>query len=110
MYTRQVAHVSLYRKALQYIVAQILGGFVAVLCVYGQYKQDLDLLTLGITAAVTAAAPAGAPAAALAPTIDSLIFSPFGPAGPLALFVTEGTILRYVFLVSVTFCLMAHPC
>ena len=84
--------IEIYRKALQYIVAQILGGFVAVLCVYGQYKQDIDLYTAGIMELA-----AGSVAAA-----DAEIFSPFGPAGILAIYPTSGSLLRYVFLVRVS--------
>ena len=81
--------IEIYRKALQYIVAQILGGFVAVLCVY---KQDIDLYTAGIMELA-----AGSVAAA-----DAEIFSPFGPAGILAIYPTSGSLLRYVFLVRVS--------
>ena len=77
------------RKAAQYIFAQIFGGYIAVLCVYGQYKQEIDAVYEGIMAA--------SPSAAVA---DATIFSPFGPAGILAIYPTPGQLLRYVFLVS----------
>ncbi|KAK4687557.1 hypothetical protein P7C73_g2567, partial [Tremellales sp. Uapishka_1] len=76
------------RKALQYIVAQLLGGFVAVLCVYGQYKQEIDEITDAILAATMGNTAIS----------DPLIFSPFGPAGILAIYPAPGQLLRYVFL------------
>lgn len=87
------------RKAAQYILAQILGGYIAVLCVYGQYKQNIDLVTEQIMALAKGDAAAANPA----------IFSPFGPAGILALYPAPGQLLRYVFLVSDE-CSLAERC
>ncbi|GAA6018240.1 hypothetical protein JCM10207_002879 [Rhodosporidiobolus poonsookiae] len=69
------------RKVPFYILAQLIGGFVACLCVYGMWKQQLDevydgFLTLGA---------------------ESLVFSPSGPAGAIALFPQTGQLLKYAF-------------
>lgn len=70
-------------KALRYIVAQILGAYVAALIVYAQYHDQ-------IVAAEAALAGAGA--------LDAIQFTPQGPAGILALYVMPGSNLGRVFL------------
>lgn len=69
------------RKAPFYILSQLLGGFVAVLCAYGIFNQQFK----EIYAALEVAAPAQ-------------IYSPSGPAGVLALFPAPGQELRWAFL------------
>ncbi|BGP17094.1 hypothetical protein JCM10213v2_005103 [Rhodosporidiobolus nylandii] len=69
------------RKVPFYIIAQLLGGFVACLCIYGQYKQQLDEVFLGMTVLGESAE----------------IFSPSGPAGLFALFPAAGQKLKYAF-------------
>ncbi|GAA5824448.1 hypothetical protein JCM11251_000426 [Rhodosporidiobolus azoricus] len=70
------------RKAPFYILAQLLGAFIACLCVYAQYKQQLDLIYDALSAAKE----------------TSVIFSSHGPAGVLALFPGAGQPLRWAFL------------
>ncbi|KAL8283364.1 hypothetical protein RQP46_005774 [Phenoliferia psychrophenolica] len=72
------------RKAWRYIIAQILGGFAAVLLVYAQYKPAFDAIE-----AEPISVGKGAP-----------VFSTHGPAGILARFpgTTQAADLRYVFL------------
>ncbi|KAG8885040.1 hypothetical protein FRB98_002040 [Tulasnella sp. 332] len=62
----------------------IFGAFIAAMCVYGVYRQDL--------VAITAELKAGGPATAAA------IFTPQGPAGVFALFSQVGQGLGYAFL------------
>ncbi|TFK88730.1 aquaporin-like protein [Polyporus arcularius HHB13444] len=71
------------RKALRYIVAQVLGAYVACLLIYAQYRDI-------IKATEQALAAAG--------TLDSVLFTPNGPAGVFAIYVTPGTNLGQVFL------------
>ncbi|KAL8278097.1 hypothetical protein RQP46_009557 [Phenoliferia psychrophenolica] len=72
------------RKAWRYIIAQILGGFVAVLLVYAQYKPAFDAIEAELISVGKGAA----------------VFTTSGPAGILALFPgpTQAADLRYVFL------------
>lgn len=72
------------KKVPFYIVAQVFGGFVGIIAVYGVYKQQLDEITLEFTAGGLA----------------STIYTPQGPAGVLALFTNAGQELKYVFLVE----------
>ncbi|GAA6056076.1 hypothetical protein JCM3770_001954 [Rhodotorula araucariae] len=69
------------RKVPYYIFSQLLGGFLAALCVYGIYCQQLK----EIYSVLEVAAPAQ-------------IYSPSGPAGVLALFPGIGQELRWAFL------------
>ncbi|GAA6034515.1 hypothetical protein JCM8097_005369 [Rhodosporidiobolus ruineniae] len=70
------------RKVPFYIIAQLFGGFVACVCIYGQYKQQLDEIYVGMMAL-------GA---------EAEVFSPSGPAGMFALFPQAGQASRYLFL------------
>ncbi len=79
----------LLRKVPQYILAQILGGYVAILCVYAQYKSSIDAVTAGITALAPSPAVASAE-----------IFSPFGSAGILAIYPAPGQPLAQAFMVG----------
>jgi glycerol uptake facilitator-like aquaporin len=70
-------------KAGRYILAQIFGSFVAVLFVYAQYHDIIQLVEAELQAK-------GA--------YDLVQFTPSGPAGILALYVAPGTNLSRVFL------------
>ncbi|KAI0344556.1 aquaporin-like protein [Trametopsis cervina] len=70
------------RKAARYIVAQLLGGYIACLLIYLQYHHMIKL-------AEAALVDAG--------TTDTL-FSPTGPAGIFALYLTPGASLGQVFV------------
>ena len=69
-------------KALRYIVAQILGGFVACLVVYVQYHDQIKALTTALEAEGV---------------LDEINFTPAGIAGCFALYAPAGSSLRYVF-------------
>jgi len=69
-------------KAVRYIVAQILGGYLACLFIYLQYRTFL----LGIEAEI--------PAAMLA----AIQFTPNGPAGIFGLYLQPGSNLGHVFV------------
>ncbi|GAA5852223.1 hypothetical protein JCM9279_006938 [Rhodotorula babjevae] len=69
------------RKVPFYIFSQLLGGFLATLCVYGIYNQQFK----EVVTVLEAVKPAQ-------------IFSPAGPAGILALFPGVGQELRWAFL------------
>ncbi|KAJ4481054.1 putative aquaporin 2 [Lentinula aciculospora] len=70
-------------KAVRYIIAQILGGYVACLLIYVQWH---DLIKEGEL--VLAAAG----------TLESTLFTPQGPAGAFGLYVIPGLNLGGVFL------------
>ncbi|KAI8975902.1 aquaporin-like protein [Trametes punicea] len=70
-------------KAFRYIIAQILGAYVACLLIYVQYKQLIH-------AAVDALKAKG--------TYDSIMFTPNGPGGIFGLYVNPGSNLGYVLL------------
>ena len=69
-------------KAVRYIIAQILGAFIACLIVYVQYHDQIKSLTLVLEAE-------GA--------LDKINFTPQGIAGTFALYAPVGASLRYVF-------------
>ena len=69
-------------KAARYIVAQILGGFVACLIVYVQYHEQIKSLTEALEAEGV---------------LDQINFTPQGIAGCFALYAPAGASLRYVF-------------
>ncbi|EMD37593.1 hypothetical protein CERSUDRAFT_83345 [Gelatoporia subvermispora B] len=69
-------------KAARYIVAQIFGAYLAGLILYLQYKQ-----LIGEAEAALAAKG----------TLDSVLFTPSGPAGAIALYATPGSNLGFVF-------------
>lgn len=71
-----------WRKVPQYIISQILGGFIAGLVVYWQYKPALDEITAALTAA----------------GLEQQIFTPTGPAFSIALFRPPGTGIGTVFV------------
>jgi len=73
-----------WKKVPLYIIAQIFGGFIAVLLVYAQYRQAF----VQVDTALAAAGPAG----------NLIKFSPTGNAGILAIFPQTGQKLGYVFL------------
>ena len=89
------------------MLAQILGGFVATLCVYAQYKPAFDaieaeLITAGKGAAVfSTSGVSGSARCRLDPEV-SLTLCLSQPAGILALFPgpSQAADLRWVFLVS----------
>ncbi|KAF9255009.1 aquaporin-like protein [Marasmius fiardii PR-910] len=70
-------------KGLRYIIAQILGAYVACLLIYAQYSHMINL-------AQEALAAAG--------QLDAVLFTPNGPAGAFGLYVTPGSKLGQVFL------------
>jgi len=70
-------------KAIRYIIAQILGAYIACLLIYAQYKILIDEATAIL-------AEAG--------TLQALEFTPNGPAGAFALYVLPGQSLGRVFL------------
>ncbi|KAF8186498.1 aquaporin-like protein [Mycena galopus ATCC 62051] len=73
-------------KALRYIVAQILGGYIACLLIYAQYHRVLK------TAEATFIASAGEEGLA------AINFTPSGPAGIFALYAPTGSNLGQVFM------------
>ncbi|KAI0743405.1 aquaporin-like protein [Daedaleopsis nitida] len=70
-------------KAFRYIVAQVLGAYVACLLIYAQYRDIIKDTEVAL---------------AKAGTLDSLLFTPNGPAGVFAIYVAPGTSLGQVFL------------
>ncbi|PBK88339.1 aquaporin-like protein [Armillaria gallica] len=70
-------------KGLRYIAAQILGGYVACLLVYVQYKHLLDQAEGAMV---------------LAGTFSELQFTPSGPAGIFGLYLLPGAKIGQVFL------------
>lgn len=71
------------RKAARYIVAQILGAYIAGLCVYAQWKEFIVLAEGGLV-------KAGA--------FETVMFTPNGPAGAFANYLTPGQTLARVFM------------
>lgn len=71
-----------WRKVPQYIAAQILGGMLAGLLVYVQYKQPLDTIFDEFQAL----------------GLGEMVFTPSGPAGAIALFTQPGQKIGYVFI------------
>lgn len=69
-----------WRKVPHYIIAQLLGGFVAALLVYAQFSPELSKIGHVFDKA------------------GMNKFTPTGPAGTIALFVPPGTDLRIVFV------------
>ncbi|KAJ3551987.1 hypothetical protein NM688_g4395 [Phlebia brevispora] len=70
-------------KALRYIIAQILGAYIACMLVYVQWNSSIKGVEAGLIAE-------GA--------YDTIMFSPEGPAGIFALYVLPGSKLGQVFL------------
>ncbi|TCD65342.1 hypothetical protein EIP91_002780 [Steccherinum ochraceum] len=70
-------------KAVRYIIAQILGAYVACLLVYVQYENLISEVTAGMISAGT---------------YDSTFFTPNGPAGIFGFYVMPGSKLGQVFL------------
>ncbi|KAK0472710.1 aquaporin-like protein [Armillaria novae-zelandiae] len=70
-------------KGLRYIAAQILGGYVACLLIYAQYKHLLDQAEGAMV---------------LAGTFSELQFTPSGPAGIFGLYLLPGAKIGQVFL------------
>jgi len=70
-------------KAVRYIAAQIFGAYVACLLAYAQYKDLIKEVTAGLQALGL---------------FNSIMFTPQGPAGIFALYVTPGSNLGRVFL------------
>ncbi|KAL0058915.1 hypothetical protein AAF712_014379 [Marasmius tenuissimus] len=70
-------------KGLRYIIAQILGGYVASLLVYAQYSHLIHTVE-GMLAQ--------------AGQLDAILFTPNGPAGAFGLYVMPGSNLGLVFL------------
>jgi len=73
-----------WKKVPQYIVAQILGSFLACYMVYLQYKQPLSAYAEELKL--------------LGPLGNDVLFSSSGPAGALAFFASPGQNLGYVFI------------
>lgn len=69
-------------KAVRYIIAQILGSYLACLVIYLQYK--------GMITQAEAMLEANG-------TLESVLFTPQGPAGAFALYVSPGSNLGFVF-------------
>ncbi|KAF9484372.1 aquaporin-like protein [Pholiota conissans] len=72
-------------KALRYIIAQVLGSFIASLVVYNQWKALLDLAEAG----VEAASPG---------TLEAILFTPNGPAGAFGNYMLPGQTLGRAFM------------
>ena len=70
-------------KAARYVVAQILGAFVACLIIYVQYHDLIKGLTLLLEAEGQ---------------LDKINFTPQGIAGSFALYAPAGASLAYVFV------------
>ena len=70
-------------KAVRYIVAQILGSFVACLVIYVQYHNQIKTITLALEAEGV---------------LDLINFTPQGIAGCFALYAPAGSSLKYVFV------------
>ncbi|PPQ95245.1 hypothetical protein CVT26_014936 [Gymnopilus dilepis] len=81
------------RKALRYIVAQILGGYIACLVIYAQWKDFLDLAE----GALMAKGPA---------VYDATMFTPNGVAGAFANFKLEQQSMGRAFMNEFFNCLM----
>ncbi|KAF7369568.1 Aquaporin-like protein [Mycena venus] len=73
-------------KALRYIIAQILGGYIACLLIYAQYHHVLK------TAEATVIASVGEEGLA------AINFTPNGPAGIFAIYAQTGSNLGQVFM------------
>ncbi|KAA1467501.1 aquaporin-like protein [Dentipellis sp. KUC8613] len=71
------------KTAVRHIIAQILGGYIACLFVYLQWKHQFNEVEAALTAK-------GA--------LDAVQFTPSGPAGIIALYVTPGSSLGLVFI------------
>ncbi|KAF8972131.1 aquaporin-like protein [Flammula alnicola] len=72
-------------KAVRYIVAQILGGYLAALVVYTQWKSFLDLAE-------------GALAEAGPGVLEATLFTPNGPAGAFGNYMLAGQTLPHIFM------------
>ncbi|KAJ3861123.1 putative aquaporin 2 [Lentinula novae-zelandiae] len=70
-------------KAVRYIIAQILGGYIACLLIYVQWHDLIKESELVLAAAGT---------------LDATLFTPQGPAGAFGLYVIPGLNLGGVFL------------
>ncbi|KAI1791277.1 aquaporin-like protein [Ganoderma leucocontextum] len=70
-------------RALRYVVAQILGAYIACLIIYVQYGDIIKEVTEALAAAGK---------------LEELMFTPSGPAGVFALYVNPGFHLGRVFL------------
>lgn len=71
------------KHTFRYIVAQILGAYIACALVYAQYKVIIDECEAVLTAAGK---------------LDAIQFTPNGPAGIFALYLLPGQSLGRVFL------------
>lgn len=69
-------------KAVRYIIAQIMGAFVACLVIYVQYHHQIKEITLLLEAG----------------GLEAINFTPQGIAGTFALFAPTGSSLGNVFL------------
>jgi len=69
-------------KAARYIVAQILGGYIACLLIYVQWHDLIVKSELALTAA----------------GMEALLFTPEGPAGAFGLYILPGLHLGRVFI------------
>ncbi|KAF5327448.1 hypothetical protein D9619_004228 [Psilocybe cf. subviscida] len=72
-------------KALRYIVSQIFGSFIASLVVYSQWKVMIDLSETAISAAGPGA-------------LQSVLFTPNGPAGAFGNYLLPGQTMPRVFM------------
>ncbi|KIP11551.1 hypothetical protein PHLGIDRAFT_99331 [Phlebiopsis gigantea 11061_1 CR5-6] len=70
-------------KACRYIVAQLLGAFLAALLVYAQWNNNIKAAEAALTAVGK---------------YDAVMFTPQGPAGIFALYAPAGSKLGQVFL------------
>ncbi|KAI0768697.1 aquaporin-like protein [Trametes elegans] len=78
-----VPFVGLTSPLSRYIIAQILGAYIACLLVYIQYKQLLHVAIDELKAKGT---------------YDTMMFTPNGPGGIFGLYVNPGSDLGYVFI------------
>ncbi|KAG7087155.1 hypothetical protein E1B28_013135 [Marasmius oreades] len=70
-------------KGLRYILAQIIGAYIACLLIYAQYSDLIHLAEEGLEKAGV---------------LDTIMFTPNGPAGAFGLYVLPGTNLVKAFL------------
>lgn len=69
-------------KAVRYVIAQVLGAFIACLVIYVQYHDQIKELTLALEAQGV---------------FDRINFTPQGIAGSFAFYPPVGSSLRYIF-------------
>lgn len=91
-----------YIYSFRYIIAQLIGGYIAFMLIYVQYKDLIAVsnlrsgcigMLIAVGQTVTTALKAAGPG-----VYESVMFTPQGPAGAFALYVAKGSNLSRVFL------------